>query len=280
MSEAETDRRVAELERLLNDPETRMDAHRVWALLAELARPAEAARRISGTRLHSCRRPRMRHVGSPALPRKPDVSARASVDREYQRSKIRPLVRGRLDPSVLHRAAIRNSRLPSGPVIGLGSTPSTRQPGSAAHQSRIVAQTSSCTAGSRTTPPLPTRSGPASNCGLISATAKAPGAAQRQRRRQHRAQPDEATRRRPRRRAARAAARRSGGGHWCVPAPPRAGRCAASSRAARARHRRHRPCAAPWVSSTSVKPPVEAPTSTADAPRRDQPEMRPAHAPA
>lgn len=45
MSEAETDRRVAELERLLNDPETRMDAHRVWALLAELARPAEPARR-------------------------------------------------------------------------------------------------------------------------------------------------------------------------------------------------------------------------------------------
>jgi hypothetical protein len=45
MSEAETDRRMAELERLLNDPETRMDAHRVWALLAELARPAEPARR-------------------------------------------------------------------------------------------------------------------------------------------------------------------------------------------------------------------------------------------
>jgi hypothetical protein len=45
MSEAETDRRMAELERLLNDPETRMDAHRVWALLAELSRPAEPARR-------------------------------------------------------------------------------------------------------------------------------------------------------------------------------------------------------------------------------------------
>jgi hypothetical protein len=45
MSEAETERRMAELDRLLNDPETRMDAHRVWALLAELARPPEPARR-------------------------------------------------------------------------------------------------------------------------------------------------------------------------------------------------------------------------------------------
>ncbi len=45
MSEAETERRMAELERLLNDPETRMDANRVWALLAELARPAEPVRR-------------------------------------------------------------------------------------------------------------------------------------------------------------------------------------------------------------------------------------------
>ena len=38
MSEAEIERRMAELDRLLNDPETRMDAHRVWALLAEISR--------------------------------------------------------------------------------------------------------------------------------------------------------------------------------------------------------------------------------------------------
>lgn len=47
MTKAETERRMAELERLLNDPETRMDAHRVWALLAELAaaaQPRHAAR--------------------------------------------------------------------------------------------------------------------------------------------------------------------------------------------------------------------------------------------
>ena len=36
MSDHETDRRMAELERLLNDPEVRLDPHRVWALLAEI----------------------------------------------------------------------------------------------------------------------------------------------------------------------------------------------------------------------------------------------------
>ena len=44
MTEAEIERRRAELDRLLNDPETRMDANRVWALLAELSRPPEPAR--------------------------------------------------------------------------------------------------------------------------------------------------------------------------------------------------------------------------------------------
>jgi hypothetical protein len=38
MSEAETERREAELDRLLNDPETRMDAERVWTILAEITR--------------------------------------------------------------------------------------------------------------------------------------------------------------------------------------------------------------------------------------------------
>jgi hypothetical protein len=42
MSEAEIERRMAELDRLLNDPETRMDADRVWSLLAELARHGDA----------------------------------------------------------------------------------------------------------------------------------------------------------------------------------------------------------------------------------------------
>jgi len=43
MSEAEIARKMAELDRLLNDPEVRMDAHRVWALLPELRAPAVRA---------------------------------------------------------------------------------------------------------------------------------------------------------------------------------------------------------------------------------------------
>lgn len=40
MSEAEFERRMAELDRLLNDPDVRMDPDRVWALLAEISRGA------------------------------------------------------------------------------------------------------------------------------------------------------------------------------------------------------------------------------------------------
>jgi hypothetical protein len=36
MTEREAQAKLAELERLLNDPLARMDAHRVWQLLAEL----------------------------------------------------------------------------------------------------------------------------------------------------------------------------------------------------------------------------------------------------
>lgn len=43
MTEREMERKLAELDRLLNDPDTRMDPHRVWSLLAELANPAPKA---------------------------------------------------------------------------------------------------------------------------------------------------------------------------------------------------------------------------------------------
>lgn len=36
VADIETERRLVEIEKLLNDPEVRMDAHRVWALLAEI----------------------------------------------------------------------------------------------------------------------------------------------------------------------------------------------------------------------------------------------------
>lgn len=44
MSEAEIEQRMAELERLLNDPDVRMDAHRVWSLLAEISRKSRPTR--------------------------------------------------------------------------------------------------------------------------------------------------------------------------------------------------------------------------------------------
>ncbi len=44
MSEAELERRLAELDRLLNDPETRMDAERVWTILAEISERGARAR--------------------------------------------------------------------------------------------------------------------------------------------------------------------------------------------------------------------------------------------
>ena len=43
MSDSEMARKLAELDRLLNDPETRMDAGRVWALAQELKAPTARA---------------------------------------------------------------------------------------------------------------------------------------------------------------------------------------------------------------------------------------------
>lgn len=39
MTEQDQDHRLEELDRLLNDPETRMDPHKVWSLLAEVSEP-------------------------------------------------------------------------------------------------------------------------------------------------------------------------------------------------------------------------------------------------
>ena len=48
MSEMETEQTYAELDRLLNDPEVRMDASRVWALLERLAGSGALAPAASG----------------------------------------------------------------------------------------------------------------------------------------------------------------------------------------------------------------------------------------
>ena len=47
MTERETETKLAELDRLLNDPDTQMDPHRVWSLLAEL-RAAATAPKLRG----------------------------------------------------------------------------------------------------------------------------------------------------------------------------------------------------------------------------------------
>ena len=46
MTEREFESKLAELDRLLNDPETRMDPDRVWALLAEVSAPAAVVKRL------------------------------------------------------------------------------------------------------------------------------------------------------------------------------------------------------------------------------------------
>jgi hypothetical protein len=43
MSEQEREARIEEIDRLLNDPEVRMDPHKVWSLLAEIAPAPEPA---------------------------------------------------------------------------------------------------------------------------------------------------------------------------------------------------------------------------------------------
>ena len=50
MTEADYSRKLDELDRLLNDPDTRLEPARVWALLAEVSRsqaaqPAQSAAR-------------------------------------------------------------------------------------------------------------------------------------------------------------------------------------------------------------------------------------------
>ena len=49
MTEREFESKLAERVRLLNDPEIRMDAHRVWALLAELSAKARISPGYFGT---------------------------------------------------------------------------------------------------------------------------------------------------------------------------------------------------------------------------------------
>jgi hypothetical protein len=52
MTERDIETKIAELDRLLNDPDTRMDPHKVWSLLAEISgnTPKPAAAPIGMTK--------------------------------------------------------------------------------------------------------------------------------------------------------------------------------------------------------------------------------------
>ena len=164
------------------------------------------------------------------------------------------------------RAAIRNSRLPSGPVIGLGSIPSTPA-GSAASHCGIVSQTSHVLPDPG---PLPCcRPGlPDLELRLDQRHRQAPGAQRvkgagsRVRRPMKLASQTSAP---EARRASRPQVRA-----LVLSSPPRAGRCVASRQAGRVRHRPHR--RAPHRSQQqSVKPPVEAPISRQTRASGDRP---------
>ncbi|MBE9604615.1 peptide chain release factor 1 [Acetobacteraceae bacterium H6797] len=48
MSEAELERIEEQLDRLLNDPETRMDPHKVWSLLDQISEKPAVSRTSQG----------------------------------------------------------------------------------------------------------------------------------------------------------------------------------------------------------------------------------------
>ena len=89
------------------------------------------------------------------------------------------------------RSSMRNSRFPAGPSSGDAVSADGHEPERRARCAHARAARRDGVCGSRTTPPLPTRSRPASNCGLTSATIDPVGAQIRDRARQDRAQRDE-----------------------------------------------------------------------------------------
>ena len=140
-----------------------------------------------------------RHVARLA----PDPGARAGA-RGAGRSRFHLLIRrprrDRPTPQPRSRAARsppgprrshrKNSTLPDGPGSGLTVTARAPQPRSAA-ASATVATASARSAGSRTTPPLPTRCLPTSNCGFTIGTRSPSSAGHADQRVEHQRERDE-----------------------------------------------------------------------------------------
>ena len=213
-------------------------------------RPARAARRRP--RSSGCRRSRSR-VGHRSRPGRSTVVDHA---RRSRRSRARP--RGgrgtRGCPPARGSATAMTSRVPSPSVAARRRRPARGprdgSPGRGRRRGRV-------------------RPAPASNCGLTSATivaaparaSSATGPRTRPSEMNDTSIDGEVDRLGQRR-------RRSASGRSSAPSRRPAGRGAATRRAGRARRRERRRGVAPRCSRTSVKPPVEAPTSSADAARR------------
>ena len=133
-------------------------------ILISAARRRSAGPSIRANRVHTLCVEKIRSV-SPLAGQKPDFAA--------ARAWLYCTEISRLSGP---RAAIRNSALPSPPRIGLSASPTTAHPDAREEVPHAGPGARDRPRGSRTIPPLPTRAGPTSNCGLISATSTAPGA--------------------------------------------------------------------------------------------------------
>ena len=122
------------------------------------------------------RRGSARHRGRRSLPRR----GRCGTPAERFGSRVTVLPRwrepGRCRPAAALRPAAKGNtpRCPPGPGSGLATTPRTPKPSTAAARATL-ATASARTCGSRTTPPEPTFSRPASNWGFTISTRSASG---------------------------------------------------------------------------------------------------------
>ena len=233
---------------------------------------------------------RRRACGPPRPPRRASSTTRASAPRVSCRARVgedgdraaaaltappfSPPPRGpRPRPAGPASASqTKLSRLPGRPRQARGAR--SRAPPRRARRARrspTSTRAARRSSAERTTPPFPTRSRPTSNCGLTSARQSKRGAAAGEHGRQHLGERDERHVGHDQvGRVGQLVARRASG-RCGARARSRAGRCAAASAAPR-RPRRARSRPRPRAGAGSrVKPPVEAPTSSARRPAGSSP---------
>ncbi len=250
------------------DAALRQRRHHLLALHARYAGRAMCSRahtpqrvKVGGTPARRGRRwasgrgpaSRARRRARSRLPRRAKCRARRRARRWLRRCHRAMAERGDRDrlSHARRRAGTRGCR--RRPRSAKGSRRRVRQPISTSSHTARSAAVRSPSCASRTMPPLPTASRPASNCGLTRNTPQAPGAAS--------CNAGGSTRRSEMNETSAtitcgasptSAAVRSRA--FSLRATPHADRRPASGRAARARHRRANTCRAPRSSSTCVKP--------------------------